>query len=119
MIAAIFFAALTLSDASPREIRIAMRIAALESGFRRDVVTCRVLGDGGRARGIAQIHPRSDSERRDACDITHVVPLLLARIRESERVCAHLPPLERGAAFTSGSCSNRGGRAASRARWSE
>lgn len=120
MIAAILLAAIvTWTDATPHEARILMSIAAHESGFRPDVVGCRVLGDGGRAFGAWQIHPRSSRERRDACAIGTAARLALARVRESVERCSHLPAPERLAVFASGSCGNRGGRAASRARWVE
>lgn len=119
MIAALIATALFFTDATPHEARILQSIAAHESGFRRDVATCRVLGDGGRAYGVGQIHPRSAAEAKCACDITCAPALMLARVRESVAACAHLPAPERLSLYTSGSCGNRGGRAASRLRWSE
>ncbi len=118
MVEAILAAAIaTWTDATPHEARLLLSIAAHESGFRRDVVQCLVLGDGGRAFGAWQIHPRSPQERRAACALGPAARLALARVRESLAACAHLPAPERLAVFASGSCSNRGGRAASRKRW--
>lgn len=111
--------AISNTNATEHEARLLMSIAKHESGFRADVARCAVRGDAGRSLGAWQVQPRTPDERRALCNVASAAPIALARVRESLIACAHLPRNERLAIYTSGSCSNRGGRAASRARWSE
>jgi len=64
------------------------RIARWESGLRRDIADCTVLGKRGE-RSIFQVMPRSNSEKTDLCssDFTKQARIALARIRESKAVC--------------------------------
>lgn len=111
MIESILALAIYMTGATPHEQRLLMSIARHESGLRHDVVTCRVLGDGGRARGAFQIHPRSASERRDACDVVTAPVIALARVRESLAACGDLT------GYVSGRCGV--GVLAAKVRWVE
>lgn len=64
------------------------RIARWESGLRRDVADCVVLGKQGE-RGIFQVKPRSESEKTDLCssDLSKQARIALARVRESKKEC--------------------------------
>ncbi len=102
----------------PLERKILLAIAAHESGFRRDVATCKVRGDGGSALGPWQVHPRDALERKATCaNVVTAASYALDRVRESLAACVRLPEPERLAAYASGSCDNRGGRRVSREMW--
>ena len=90
-------------------------IAAEESAFRPDVLSCETRGDNGRARGAWQIHPRSAPEYRAACTLDGGAFLALERVRESLRVCRHMPADKRLGIYNSGRC-DRGLRISAR-RW--
>jgi hypothetical protein len=111
--------AIAVTDATEHEQRLLASIARWESAYLESVADCRHTGDAGKALGAWQIHPRNDAERKDACTLDAGARLALARVRESIQACSYLPEQERLAVFASGSCGNRGGRAASRRRWVE
>lgn len=64
------------------------RIVRWESGLRKDVADCTVIGKQGE-RGLWQVKPRTSSEKTDLCssDLTKQARIALARIRESKREC--------------------------------
>jgi len=60
-----------------------------------------VAGDGGKSHGAFQLQGVPDAV---ACDPAKAAPVWLARARKSAEDCAALPPSERMAELTSGSC---------------
>lgn len=109
-------AAIQSTDADAHEAAILMRIAWKESRYRRHVARC-----SGSRGGLWQVEGRNDRELRTACsaDYDAQATLALERVRESRAACAHLPPAESLAVYTSGKCSSKKGRALSRERWAE
>lgn len=72
----------------PWEAETMARIVRWESGLRKDVADCTVLGKQGE-RGLWQVKPRTSSEKTELCssDLTKQARIALARIRESKREC--------------------------------
>jgi len=107
-----------IADATddPAMMRVMMVTANEECQFRRTVVDCREVGDGGRSLGPWQTSFRSAGEQWAIChDVTYAARVALERIRESEAMCGHLPREARLSAYASGNCSV--GRDISRRRW--
>jgi hypothetical protein len=67
------------------------RIVRWESGLRKDVADCTVIGKRGE-RGLWQVMPRSESEKTDLCssDLVKQARIALARVRESKQVCERI-----------------------------
>jgi len=83
--AAVGIAAVTTE---PWEAETLARIARWESGLRKSVANCTIIGKIGE-RGIFQVLPRSQAERVDLCssDISKQARIALERVRESKSVC--------------------------------
>lgn len=121
------------SDAAPRERVCAailasaathverlqlLVVAAEESHFRADVLSCRKRGDQGRALGAWQVHGRNPRERKALCAVgVAAANIALSRMRESEARCAHLPAPMRQANYAGSSCRSKRGRVISARRW--
>lgn len=74
--------------------------------------------DNGRAKGSWQIIPYNKEESTRLCvSLEDDARIALARIRESESACRHLPANERLAVYTRGNCTSEIGRKLSRIRW--
>lgn len=100
-----------------QEQLLLVAIPRWESSYRRDVGECRRKGPQGEL-GAWQILARSDDERRALCiSLEGDARIALGRIRESLNACASLPPEERLAVYTRGSCWSVEGRRLSRVRW--
>jgi len=101
------------------EVETLLKIARWESGgFRKDVATCKVKGDHGRAHGLWQVHPWNMQEQQDLCDtFPKQATVALRRVRESKRMCSRMgmkgSDLLTG--YTRGHC-YKGGKAA-KLRW--
>lgn len=109
-------AVLAVTD-DAHEQALLMHIPALESGYRADVVDCRRRGPQGELTAW-QILPRSAAERARLCvSLEEDARVAVERVRESLRACWWLPPAERLAVYTRGSCSSSEGRRLSRQRW--
>jgi hypothetical protein len=107
------------SDLSEAETLI--KIARFESGgFRKDVASCKVMGDRNQAMGLFQVHPTSKEEMRKSCskDYREQVQVALVHVRDSVEICRMHG--YRGAAlltiYTNGKCTGKQLNAA-RLRW--
>jgi len=70
-----------------------IKIARWESGgFRADVATCKIKGDGGAALGIFQVHPINAQERADLCspDFAKQAAVALSHVNDSVNTCKRL-----------------------------
>ena len=115
-------AVISVTD-SEHEQRVLVSIVRYETSFisRLGAPNCTCLRnecDNGRAFGAWQIIPRSKREREELCvSLEGDAKLALFRIRESERACWKLPPNERLAIYTRGSCFSEEGKRLSKIRW--
>jgi hypothetical protein len=100
-----------------QEQALLVSIAKWESGYRDDVMRCRVRGRFGEVSAW-QILIRNDGERAALCrSVAGDARIALERIRESVRACRHLPAPERLAVYARGRCNSDEGRRLSRERW--
>lgn len=93
-------------------------IATEESSFDPRIRTCRKTGDHGRSLGPWQTYASSPAQRRAICtDLVTAARVALRRVHQSREVCRYEPARWRGAAYASGRCSSRVGRAIAARRW--
>ena len=80
--------AIVAVTSEPWEVETLARIARWESGLRRNIVDCVVLGKLGE-RGAFQVMARNHSEQLDLCssDLSKQARIARDRIRESKKVC--------------------------------
>lgn len=91
----------------PAELETLMKIAKWESGFRKDIATCIVKGDGGRALGPWQVRFRDNEEKHLLCqDYVSSARIAVDRIRESYEWCGKfgLKGSDLLSGYTSGKC---------------
>lgn len=100
-----------------QEERQLVRIARFESGFRRDVITCELLGREGEVTAWQILVRRGEDASWMCSDVVAGAIVALERLRESVAACRHLPPSERLALYARGSCSSAQGRRLSRVRY--
>lgn len=94
------------------ERALLMVVATEESLFDRRIRTCVKKGDHGRSLGPWQTYAASPKQRAAICsDVVAAARRALALLRESESNCRHQPAKWRHAAYASGSCTSKVGRA--------
>lgn len=81
------------------EQRLLASIARWESAYRPEIAKCSITGDGGLAKSLFQVHPRSGIESRDLCEsLEGSARIALSRVRESRLKCGDL------SGYVSGKC---------------
>jgi hypothetical protein len=87
-------------DGAERTAILMAATASMESRFERDVDELRKRGDGGRARGLLQVHRLGDEA--PCFDRLSCLRVGRERIRESFRLAHHMPEDERLGPFVCG-----------------
>ena len=100
-----------------QEGRQLLSIARFESNYRREVMTCEVLGKEGEVTAWQILVRRGEDAAWMCSDVVAGAVVALERLRESVAACRHLPPPDRLALYARGSCSSAQGRRLSRVRY--
>jgi hypothetical protein len=91
----------TDAEAKVKTALLMTAIAATESGFNRDVDSCKVTGDHGLALGMWQTH----TSRADSClDRKKAIRKALDIVNISFNMCKLYPVLDKMSGYTTGSC---------------
>lgn len=104
------------SGADEQEARQLMKLAQNESGFARDVATCKRRGKDGEV-GPWQELPSWGTVAVVCASLEGAARVALLRVRQSIAACRHLPPEDRLAGYTRGRCDSPIGRYLSRVRY--
>lgn len=88
-------------DARVKTALLLAAIAATESGFNKDIDSCKVTGDHGLALGMWQTH----TARSETCfDRKKAIRKALEIVNVSFNFCKSYPELDRMSGYTTGSC---------------
>jgi len=89
----------------PVEQDTLVKIAWLESGFRKRVASCQVKGDRGKSLGIFQIQPISQYDFHDACgNVQEQVNIALKYLHRSYEACPGNVGADLLSMYVSGTC---------------
>lgn len=99
-----------------QEQDVLARLAWFESGYRRNVARCEILGDHGRSRGTFQVQGITDADRKASCGgLLEQAKLAVSYMHRSAAACPRNEGAMRLAVYVSGRCDR--GLAQARARW--
>lgn len=105
------------ATSDPVEQLVLIKIPAKESRYRLEVGSCQVRSVAG-ARTAWQLIPFDKAEAGALCFDTYTdAAFALLHVRESRRMCRHLPAREQLAAYACGHCDDQKCKDLSAERW--